>query len=54
MIPELLRHMNDVGCPNLDNGPLNEIDEETEEENLNKKQLYKVGFPLRVFGKVSI
>ena len=54
LIPELLRHMDDVGSPNLDNCNLKPMDENSGEDYANKRQVYDCGFPLRVFGKVKL
>jgi hypothetical protein len=57
LIPELLRQIDDVGSPLLDNNLRNsqeKLDPElSESEKLSKLKLYKMGFPLRVFGKVK-
>lgn len=55
LIPELLRHIDDVGSPNIDNYEWKWNSENSELEDLpTKKELYNCGFPLRVFGKVNM
>ena len=54
LIPELLRHIDDVGSPNIDNYEWKWKSENEDLEDLpTKKELYDSGFPLRVFGKVK-
>ena len=54
LIPELLRNIEDVGSPFLDNFEVESIPLEIDlynAEGIHKNQLHRMGLPLRVFGK---
>ena len=55
LVPELLRHIEDVGSPSLDiiEAQLPNQADVSDAEYASKSRLLKMGFPLCIFGEVS-